>query len=71
MPKPVTNTKDSENATPKDIDNRVSGLVGLGYYDGESSRPPVILVIDDHGRASLLESVGHFRGGGDVVRAKN
>ncbi|KAK4756535.1 hypothetical protein SAY87_006662 [Trapa incisa] len=42
-----------------------------GYYEGESSRSLVILDTDDHGRARLLKSVGCFRSGGDVVRAKN
>ncbi|KAK4749189.1 hypothetical protein SAY87_026638 [Trapa incisa] len=44
--------------------------MGLGYYEGESTRPPVVPDVD-HKRASLLESMGHFRGGVDIEKAIN
>ncbi|KAK4748488.1 hypothetical protein SAY87_015074 [Trapa incisa] len=59
-----------ENTTPSDINNQVSGPVGMGYYEGDFSRP-LVVPDNEHGRASLLETVGHFHGGTDVVRAMN
>ncbi|KAK4748471.1 hypothetical protein SAY87_015057 [Trapa incisa] len=51
----------------EDTDCRVLGPVRLRYYGGESSQHSFIPNTDDHGRASLLESVGHFCDEDDVV----
>ncbi|KAK4803356.1 hypothetical protein SAY86_001559 [Trapa natans] len=37
----------------------------MGYYEGDSSRR-LVVPDNEHGRAILLETVGHFCGGTDV-----